>query len=93
MDVITYPCWDYSYTTLVKGVTEDGCQNIYDYKNFITKIFPLQSAPTLANGLAMVFAKTSGASHMVGKVWGEITLSFPNFNGCTFEVWEWISDS
>ena len=26
------------------------------------------------------------------KVWGEITYSFPNFNGCTVEVWEWISD-
>ena len=21
MDVITYPCWDYSYTILVKGAT------------------------------------------------------------------------
>ena len=25
------------------------------------------------------------------KVWGEITFAFPNFNGCTVEVWEWIS--
>ena len=24
------------------------------------------------------------------KVWNEITYQFPNFNGCTVEVWEWI---
>ena len=29
---------------------------------------------------------------MLGKVWDEITYPFPNFNGCTFEVWEWISN-
>ena len=27
------------------------------------------------------------------KVWVEITYAFPNFNGCTVEVWEWISNS
>ena len=26
-------------------------------------------------------------------MWDEITYSFPNFNGCTFEVWEWINNS
>ena len=25
-------------------------------------------------------------------VWGEITFPFPNFNGATVEVWEWISN-
>ena len=25
------------------------------------------------------------------KVWDEITYPFPNFNGCTIDVWEWIS--
>ena len=24
-------------------------------------------------------------------MWGEIFYPFPNFNGATFEVWEWIS--
>ena len=32
------------------------------------------------------------SNHMPGKVWGEITYPFPNFNGCTFEVREWISN-
>ena len=26
------------------------------------------------------------------KVWNEITNPFPNFNGATVEVWEWISN-
>ena len=25
-------------------------------------------------------------------VWDEITYIFPNFNGATVEVWEWISN-
>ena len=28
---------------------------------------------------------------MPGKTWDEITYPFPNFSGCTVEVWEWIS--
>ena len=30
---------------------------------------------------------------MLSKVWDEFTYPFPNFNICTVEVWEWISDS
>ena len=26
------------------------------------------------------------------KMWEDITFLFPNFNGCTVEVWEWISN-
>ena len=29
---------------------------------------------------------------MPGKVWGEIIYKFLNFNGCTIEVKEWISN-
>ena len=29
---------------------------------------------------------------MPSKVWDEITQIFPNFNGRTVEVWEWISN-
>ena len=28
---------------------------------------------------------------MPSQVWDEITNPFPNFNGYTVEVWEWIS--
>ena len=27
-----------------------------------------------------------------GKVWDDNTCPFPNFNGATVEVWEWISN-
>ena len=30
------------------------------------------------------------SNHMPNKVWDEITYPFPNFNGCSVEVWEWI---
>ena len=30
--------------------------------------------------------------HMPSKVWDEVTYPFQNFNGCTVEVWEWISN-
>ena len=29
---------------------------------------------------------------MPNKLWDEVTYPFPNFNGATIEVWEWISD-
>ena len=32
------------------------------------------------------------SNHMSNKVWREITYPFPNFNGATVEVWEWISN-
>ena len=32
-------------------------------------------------------------NHRPTKVWDEITYPFPNFNGATVEVWEWISNS
>ena len=33
------------------------------------------------------------SNHLPGKVWYEITYPFQNFNGCTVEVSEWISNS
>ena len=30
------------------------------------------------------------SNHMPSREWDEITYPFPNFNGCTVEVWEWI---
>ena len=31
------------------------------------------------------------SNHMPSKLWDEITYPFPNFNGSTVEVWEWMS--
>ena len=32
------------------------------------------------------------SNHMPGTVWDEITCPFPDVNGATVEVWEWISN-
>ena len=32
------------------------------------------------------------SNQMTNKVWGDITNPFPNVNGCTIEVWEWINN-
>ena len=32
------------------------------------------------------------SNHMPSKMWDGITYPFPNFNGCTVEVWEWVSN-
>ena len=45
--------------------------------------------PFYWHGLTLIPAWIS--NHMPSKVWGEITYPFPNFNGCTVEVWEWIN--
>ena len=41
-------------------------------------------------GLTLIPAWIS--NHMPSKVWDEATYTFPNFNGCTVNVWEWISN-
>ena len=42
-------------------------------------------------GLTSILAWINNNEHH--KVWNEITYPFPNFNGCTSEVWEWIRNS
>ena len=31
------------------------------------------------------------SNYMGSKLWDEITYPFPNFNGATIGVWEWVS--
>ena len=42
------------------------------------------------HGLILILTWIS--NHMPSHVWDEITYPFPNFNGCTFEFGEWVSD-
>ena len=46
-------------------------------------------APFTKQGLTLIPACIS--NHMASKVWDEITYPFPNLNGWSVEVWEWIS--
>ena len=50
----------------------------------------LAPGPPLLTWITLIPALIS--NHMPSKVCDEITYSFPNFNGCTVEVWKWISD-
>ena len=51
---------------------------------------PWHHGPILLTWLTLIAAWIS--NHMPSKVWDEITYQFPNFNGYTVEVWEWISN-
>ena len=46
--------------------------------------------PFYSHGLTLISAWIS--NHKSSKVWHEIPYPFPNFNSCTVEVWEWISN-
>ena len=46
--------------------------------------------PLYFHGLTLIPLWASNFIHY--KVSGGITYPFPNFNGCTVEVWEWISN-
>ena len=48
------------------------------------------SGPFYSHGLALIPTWISNYTHY--KMWDEITNPFPNFNGATVEVWEWISN-
>ena len=48
------------------------------------------SDPFYWHGLIPVPAWLSNYIH--DKAWDEITYPFPNFNGATVDVWEWISN-
>ena len=46
--------------------------------------------PFYQHGLIIIPARIS--YHMPSKLWDEITYPFPNFNGCTVDVFEWSSN-
>ena len=46
--------------------------------------------PIYQYGLTLILEWMS--NHMASKVWDDIVNPFPNSNGCTVKVWEWISD-
>ena len=46
--------------------------------------------PLLLTWINLILARIN--DYIYYNVWGEITFPFPNFNGATVEVWEWISN-
>ena len=54
----------------------------------------LRTAAGTGSGLLsrVNFNLTRINNYINGNVWDEIIYPFPNFNGCTVEVWKWISN-
>ena len=46
--------------------------------------------PFYSHGLTSTLAWIR--NYIYYNVWYEITYPFPNFNGCTVEIWEWLSN-
>ena len=51
---------------------------------------PIGEPAPFWHGLTLIPLCKSNCIHY--ELWDEITYPFPNFNGCTVEVWEWISN-
>ena len=47
--------------------------------------------PCYSNGLTLIVSGKS--DHTTNKMWDGIEIAYqsPNFNGCTIEIWQWIS--
>ena len=49
--------------------------------------------PRLLTRINCIVTLAGISNYIHWKVWCEITYPFPNFTGCSFEVWDWISNS
>ena len=54
------------------------------------RIRPVKWSPF--NWYRLILSPARISNHISSKVWDEIINPFPNLNGCTVEVWEWISN-
>ena len=70
--------------------------NIFEYQpknetyNLFLYLWHIICAPFHKHILTLIQVWINNYNHF--KVWGEFFYPFPNFNGATVEVWEWISD-
>ena len=75
---------------LKKAATSEDLKSVfntlYDLKIQVSRTW----APYYLHVLTLIPAWIS--NHTPSKVWDEITYPFLNFNGCTVEVQEWISN-
>ena len=65
-------------------------RNIFEY--FCQVLIFLFSSVCIWDDCKASYKCNCLSNHMPGKVWDEITYPFPNFNGCTVEVGDWISN-
>ena len=75
----------------LQPIREDLTCDIISHQERIQKTNNQHSmGPIYKHGLTLIPAWIS--IHMPGKVWNEISYTFPNFNSCPVEVWEWIRE-
>ena len=62
-----------------------------DFNEWIILSHPEPRDPFYQHGLTLIPVWIR-RNQMLREVWDEITYAFPNFNGCTVEVWVCISN-
>ena len=88
--------WQLSVQPVMKfRQNDDIFGSVYvDYKHkrneVICDVLKINTNNIYWHGLTLIPAWIS--NHTSSKLWAEITYPYPNFNGCTVEVWEWISN-
>ena len=82
IDAICVRDWKVSGTKIVS--------NTHDINTRIN-IIDIPACSGLFNWHGLTFIPAWISNYMSGKLWGEITSPFLNFNGATVEVWKWIS--
>ena len=68
---------------------EESNHCIYFVRRRLTQRVKLYSTHKTAEG---PFTNMGNCDHMASKLWDEITYPFPNFIGCTIDIWEWKSN-
>ena len=89
-------------STLDKNINALMFFSYFDIDHFvqfscmIVKWMKCQHYSRIIRGLfykhGLILTPACRSNCMPSKVWDKITYPFPNFNGCTVEVWEWISN-
>ena len=70
----------------------------YEYHPWQSSVTPcavntlIETDMASITGLHVTLIPTSISNCTLYKVWDQITYSLPNFNGCSVDVWEWISN-
>ena len=73
-------------------IEQSGCESVihdHDLEILMTKV-RCKDLPDSDQGDFRCLCAVDSSSYINYKVWDEITYPFPNFNGTTVEVWEWL---
>ena len=100
MHVSCLECWNHRMGHMSSGSSFNmrysstvGNSNAMWPKNFRwTSSIPCGLTPSFPPSPGLILTPACIINHMSNKMWGEITYPFPNFNGCTMNGMEYISN-